>query len=77
MDEATVFPEEAADVAMQAIKDGVARVIMTRKEAFEIARRDIEYARNLEKTLMDTGYIPEPPKDMLQHALDWAIEQVS
>jgi len=34
MNETGFFPYEAADVAMQAIKDGVARVKMTREEAF-------------------------------------------
>jgi malate dehydrogenase (oxaloacetate-decarboxylating) len=77
MEEASVFPEEAADVAMQAIKDGVARVKITREEAFAKAKADIEYSRNLTKTLTDTGFIKEPPQKMLQDALDWAVKQVS
>jgi len=77
MEEAGVFPEEAADVAMQAIKDGVARVIITREEAYEKAKKDIEYSRNLTKSLIDTGFIAEPQQDMLQNALDWAIKHVS
>jgi Malic enzyme len=76
MDEANVFPEEAADVAMQAIKDGVARITMTREEAFNIAKRDIEYARNLTTSLTENGYIKSPDQDMLQDALKWAVEQV-
>jgi len=40
MDEASVFPQEAADVAMQAIKDGIARVEMTWDEAFNKAKRE-------------------------------------
>jgi len=77
MDEAAVFPTEAADVAMQAIKDGVARNIITRDEAFEWAQRDIEYSRNMAKSLIDDGYIDVPGKDILQNALKWAIDQVS
>lgn len=76
MDEATVFPEEAADVAMQAIKDGVARIEMTRNEAFEIAKKDIEYARNMTQSLMKEGFIPDPPDEILQESINWAIEQV-
>ncbi|NTW31772.1 MAG: NADP-dependent malic enzyme [Bacteroidetes bacterium] len=76
MDEAGVFPQEAADVAMQAIKDGVARVIISREEAFEKAKTDIEYSRSLTKNLTDTGFIKDPPQQMLQDALDWAIKQV-
>ncbi|MDO9549141.1 MAG: NADP-dependent malic enzyme [Candidatus Marinimicrobia bacterium] len=77
MDEAAVFPTEAADVAMQAIKDGVARNIISREEAFEWAKKDIEYSRNMAKTLVDEGYINEPPNAILQDALKWAIEEVA
>lgn len=77
MDEAAVFPTESADVAMQAIKDGVARKIITRDEAFEWAKRDIEYSRTMAKTLIDEGYIKEPADALLQDALKWAIDQVS
>jgi malate dehydrogenase (oxaloacetate-decarboxylating) len=77
MEEVGVFPEEAADVAMQAIKDGVARVNITREEAYAKAKADIDYSRNLTKSLTETGFIPCPPTTMLQDALDWAIKEVS
>ena len=77
MEEAGVFPEEAADVAMQAIKDGVARVSMTREEAYKKAKTDIDYARSLTKNLTDNGFIQAPKQEMLQEALNWAIKQVS
>jgi malate dehydrogenase (oxaloacetate-decarboxylating) len=76
MEEASVFPDEAADVAMQAIEDGVARVKMTREEAYAKAKKDIEYSRNLTKSLTDNGFIQPPDQAMLQNALDWAIKQV-
>ena len=76
MEEAGVFPEEAADVAMQAIKDGVARVTMTKEEAYKKAKTDIDYARSLTKNLTDNGFIPAPKQEMLQDALNWAIKQV-
>ena len=76
MEEDSVFPHESADVAMQAIKDGVARIQLSRGEAFEIARRDIETSRNLTKLLMDKGYIEKPPLEMIKKSLDWAIAQV-
>ncbi len=76
MDEAGVFAVEAADVAMQAIKDGVARVEMTWDEAFQKAKADIEYSRGMTKQLMDTGYIDKPSDDMLQKAIAWAIDKV-
>ena len=77
MNEATVFPEEAADVAMQAIKDGVARVQMSREEAFEKASKDIKTARAMTQTLVDNDFIKQPPYEILQEAIDWAIQQVS
>jgi malate dehydrogenase (oxaloacetate-decarboxylating) len=63
MDEAEVFPVEAADVAMQAIKDGVARIEMTWDEAFENAK--------------EFGFIQSAPREMLEEALNWSIKEVS
>ena len=76
MDEADVFPEEAADVAMQAIKDGVARIKITREEAYQKAKKDIEHARSLTGSLMENGFINSPPQSMLQDAIKWAINRV-
>ena len=76
MDETGVFPKEAADVAMQAIKEGLARVEMTHEEAFAKADADIKYARATVKTLLDEGFIKQPPQEMLQEALEWALKQV-
>ena len=77
MDETGVFPNEAADVAMQAIKEGLARVEMTREEAFAKADADIKQARELTHSLIEQGYIKQPPQEMLQEALDWALKEVS
>jgi len=76
MEEADVFPVEAADVAMQAIEDGVARIDMTKEQAYEIAKKDIEHSRNLIHSITKNGFINEPPQEMLESALEWAIQQV-
>lgn len=76
MEEAAVFPHEAADVAIQAIKDGVARINMSWDEAFAKSKKEIEHARCLTRSLMDKGFIEMPPVDMIRGALDWAIDQV-
>ncbi len=76
MEEAAVFSHEAADVAMQAIKDGVARIQMTWEEAFSKSKNDIEHSRNLTRSLMDNGFIEMPPIDMIRESLEWAIHQV-
>jgi len=76
MDEAAVFPVEAADVAMQAIKDGVARIEMTWQEAFDKAKKDIDYARGLTDHLMEEKYIDAVPQELLDKALKSAIDAV-
>ena len=76
MDDSAVFSEEAADVAMQAIKEGVARVQMTREEVYNIAAADIKQSRELFQMAMDKKFIPKPPQAMLKEALSWAVEQV-
>ncbi|MFA6924108.1 MAG: NADP-dependent malic enzyme [Bacteroidales bacterium] len=77
MEEAGVFPEEAADVAMQAIKDGVARINMSREEAYNKAKKDISYARDMTSSLVENGFIGKPPQKMLEDSLNWAIKQVA
>ena len=77
MEEAGVFPYEAADVAMQAIKDGVARIEMTREEAYAYAQKDITYARSMTDNLIANDFIKEPPADLIEAALKSAIEEVS
>lgn len=76
MEECCVFYQEAADVAMQAIKDGVARIEMTYDEAYAKAKEDIDHSRDLIKTVVDTGHIKEPPLEMLQKALDSTIAEI-
>lgn len=73
MDECEVFPEEAAAVAMQAVADGVARRVMTREEVFDHAAHDIQEAQRLHRHLMETGFIQEPPSDLLEEALRRAV----
>ena len=76
MDETDVFIEEAADVAMQAIKDGVARISISREEAYNIAKNDISYSRKMTQELVDKGFIKTPPQEMLQKVLDQVIKEV-
>ncbi|MBN2279171.1 MAG: NADP-dependent malic enzyme [Candidatus Marinimicrobia bacterium] len=76
MDEFDIFPEEAADVAMQAIKDGVARIILSRDEVYAIAKRDIEYSRKLTEKMQHEGFINKPNQEILNKALKQAIEAV-
>lgn len=77
MDEAEVFPREAADVAMQAIADGVARIQMTWEEAYSLAKADIESARSLTTAMMQQGYIKEPPSEMINAIFAEVVKELS
>ncbi|MDR1786058.1 MAG: malate dehydrogenase, partial [Spirochaetaceae bacterium] len=76
MEETEVFAVEAADVAQQAIKEGVARVKLSWDEVYSKARADISEARALAGDLMKLGHIKEPPAEMLEQALADAVAAV-
>ncbi|HRS53221.1 MAG TPA: NADP-dependent malic enzyme [Bacteroidales bacterium] len=76
MDETDVFAFEAADVAMQAIKDGVARINMSWQEAFNKAQNDIKNARNTIETLINQKLIPLPDEKIINEVLEWTINKV-
>lgn len=76
MDESEVFPYEAADVAMQAIKDGVARREMTWQQAFDLAKADIEHSRKTTHFMVEHNLIQQPSRELLDQALQSAIRQV-
>ncbi len=62
MDEWEVYPREATAVALEAIKQGHARVKLSRDEIFERASAIIKRARDLNKFMMDQGFIAQPPE---------------
>ncbi len=76
MDETEVFAIEAADVADQAAKDGVARSSLSRQEVYERAKADIAASRKLVDDMQKLGHIAEPPAALLEEALSWAIASV-
>jgi malate dehydrogenase (oxaloacetate-decarboxylating) len=76
MEETEVFAVEAADVAMQAIEEGVARLSMTWEEVYQKAKTDITASRSLVADLQRLGHIQEPPRELLEQALKAAIEAV-
>ena len=75
MDEPGVFPYEAAEVAAMAVKQGLARIEMSKEEVYAKAERDIKEARDLTDTLLTEGYIKQPPEEMLEDAYTYALEQ--
>ncbi|MGI5939278.1 MAG: NAD(P)-dependent malic enzyme [Thermoleophilia bacterium] len=76
MQETEVFAREAADVAMQAIADGVARVQLTWDEVYNTTLADIQEARRTIALLQESGHIATPDLKMLEDARDRAIAMV-
>jgi malate dehydrogenase (oxaloacetate-decarboxylating) len=76
MEETEVFAKEAADVAMQAMNEGVARVKDTWENIYSKAKADILASRAVAKDLMDKGHIKQIPESMLQEAFDSAVAEV-
>jgi malate dehydrogenase (oxaloacetate-decarboxylating) len=70
MDETDVFAYLAADVAMQAIADGVAREALSYKEVFNKAKTEIDATRKLCHKMMDDGFISAPPMHLIEAALN-------
>jgi malate dehydrogenase (oxaloacetate-decarboxylating) len=76
MDEIDVFPEVTAAVALQAVKDGVARKTIGERELIMLAQEGIENARTAAKSLMDGNLIRKPDPEIFQKALQTVIAQV-
>ncbi len=76
MEETEVFAVEAAAVAMQAIKEGVARVERTWEEVYETTLEDVKQARATIELMQDKGFIKAPGLELLREARDLAITAV-
>jgi malate dehydrogenase (oxaloacetate-decarboxylating) len=76
MEDVEVFPQEAADVAAQAIKDGVAQRTMTPAEVFQKADHDIKENREMVQMLMERDKIKTPPKSMIDGVLADTVAEI-
>jgi malate dehydrogenase (oxaloacetate-decarboxylating) len=76
MDETDVFAQEAADVAMTAIKNGVARRELDRTTVYNKTLADIHEARAAIDVLMKNDFIKAPAIEMLETAVLKAVEAV-
>jgi len=65
MDDVEIFPREAAAVAGAAVKEKCARRILSEKEVFEMAHRDIQEARDNVQLLMEHDRIKTPPEELI------------
>ncbi len=76
MDETELFAEEAAAVAMEAIKNGVARIILTRDEVYNRTLADIREARAVMDLLMEKNFIKKPDIKLIEDAAKKAVDAV-
>lgn len=76
MEETEVFAVEAAAVASQAIKDGVARVEVSADDVYRAVITDITETRKLIDCMLQNGFVKAPPLEMLREARDRAVAQV-
>lgn len=76
MEDTFIYPAQAKAVAEQAIKDGVAASALTGAEIYERAKRDIEETRAMFDALNKTGFIKQPPQDLLNAALKETLDAV-
>ncbi len=63
MDMWEVFPRVATATAMKAIEEGLARITLSREEAYQKAETFIKRAQDQTKAAMEQGFIPAPPEE--------------
>jgi len=71
-----LFPKVAADVAMQAIKEGVALKNLTWQEVYEAAKCDIRAAQELTSLLQEKGYIKQIGEDVIREIIRKVVEEI-
>ena len=76
MMETDMFPKVAADVAMQACQEGLARITLNWDEVYAMTRDDIAQTRQMMELLTREQIIPQVNPQWLQEAMDWAVQQV-
>jgi malate dehydrogenase (oxaloacetate-decarboxylating) len=69
-----LFPKVAADVAMQAIKEGVALKNLTWDEVYQAAKKDIMEAREITQMLQDKEYIAPIYDEVIEKIMDKVIQ---
>jgi malate dehydrogenase (oxaloacetate-decarboxylating) len=78
MDEADVFPREAAAVAMKAIEQGITKITgITYEQEYLNAKHIIMRARGLVQDAMATGYIRMPQNNVAPRPTELTIEVVA
>ena len=76
MEEIDVFPMEAGEVAMQAIKDGVARCKLSYEEVYNITKQDILNIRKYLEFFAKKKLITPPPQELIEKTFQEVIAEV-
>jgi len=71
-----LFPQVAADVAMQAVKDGVARITRSRDEVYQYARKDISNSHKITEWLQTQDFIKKFPDDLIREVVNETIRKI-
>jgi malate dehydrogenase (oxaloacetate-decarboxylating) len=71
-----LFPKVAADVAMQAIKEGVALKNLTWQQVYEAAKRDIRAAQELTNLLQEKEYIKPVDEALIREIIREVVEEI-
>ncbi|MEG2071400.1 MAG: hypothetical protein RR034_08520, partial [Bacteroidales bacterium] len=74
--ESDLFPTVAADVAMQAIKEGVALQNLTWEEVYRTAKKEIDETHALIQMMEKEGFIPEFPEAIVRTIVQQVCEEV-
>lgn len=71
-----LFPHVAAEVAMQAIADGVAQQILSKEEALAKASHDINESQKLINHLQESEFIKTFPEEMVKETMAEVIREL-
>ena len=77
MSENDVFPYVAAEVAMQAQKEGWARLSLSAKDVYAMAQQDIADAQNTINLLTEHNMLPQMEACEIQEILNEAINETT
>ncbi|MDR1792232.1 MAG: NAD-dependent malic enzyme [Bacteroidales bacterium] len=76
MTDTELFPLTASEVGYQAVKEGLARISMSKEEIYTHAKHDIQYAQQLIKTMEEKHFLQQPDKQLILSVLNETIGEM-
>ncbi|HXK51886.1 MAG TPA: NADP-dependent malic enzyme [Caldisericia bacterium] len=77
MNDLKVYPYEAAEVAMEAVKTGIARTQKTWQEVYDETYTEVQKIHAMLEDSIQKGWIQTIPQSILQDALQWALNELN